>query len=506
MRGGVVVLVAAAVAVSGCVGAAGGRSAWDRPEGSPVWVDGEWWGWDAEVTSTQSLDGKSETREESVSTRAQVVRADVPTKKGFLSLVYSKPSAAAKGWLYATNPGNFSTYFLDAWTTPTCETADLCIPPLAATLNGDGEGAIQFPLAVGAAWSEDHSGEGGWSKSHAQVVSQETLTTPAGTFMAFRIHIEGTSGYGGESYRGNSTASQDVWYAPQVGHYIRAEGTFTFTMAQDVGGKDTLTQSFSATFRSVLSGHGVEDPLPIDELVALLDLPDAPKVPHIEGDFEVTIGNHPERFDVGRSWRFHAAVAGRDASALEARWTLSRDIPGQHPRLEAVGEGEVFEATFDAVGAFTLQVELVDGEGRMHARDSTDVYVDAHLEDVGDCRAAVAPVLLESDDTCEGFLFTLPPGFYALRGTARFAADEALLPCPALVLYKEGKEQTRNYWWSAQLHLSPAEVETAALEQEGTEWELRWQPSASRGGSVHYTVDIEAMGAGSYSGAGGNGC
>jgi hypothetical protein len=88
-----------------------------------------------------------------------------------------------------------------------------------------GEG-ISLPLAVGKTWGIEFdarnnlTGESIKGSSSAKVVAQEAVTTPAGTFNAFRIERQVTQFDTADPSK--LTESQVVlWYAPQISHFVR---------------------------------------------------------------------------------------------------------------------------------------------------------------------------------------------------------------------------------------------------------------------------------------------
>src|SRR5215467_4479654 len=88
-----------------------------------------------------------------------------------------------------------------------------------------GEG-ISLPLAVGKAWEIEFdaqnnlTGESIKGSSSAKVVAQEDVTTPAGTFKAFKIERQVRQFDTADPSK--LTESQIVlWYAPQISHFVR---------------------------------------------------------------------------------------------------------------------------------------------------------------------------------------------------------------------------------------------------------------------------------------------
>jgi uncharacterized protein DUF3108 len=88
-----------------------------------------------------------------------------------------------------------------------------------------GEG-ISLPLAVGKTWRIEFdarnnlTGESVKGSSSAKVVAQEDVTTPAGTFNAFKIERQVRQFDTADPSK--LTESQIVlWYAPQISHFVR---------------------------------------------------------------------------------------------------------------------------------------------------------------------------------------------------------------------------------------------------------------------------------------------
>jgi len=88
-----------------------------------------------------------------------------------------------------------------------------------------GEG-ISLPLAVGKAWEIEFdaqnnlTGESIKGSSSAKVVAQEDVTTPAGTFKAFKIERQVRQFDTADPSK--VTESQIVlWYASQISHFVR---------------------------------------------------------------------------------------------------------------------------------------------------------------------------------------------------------------------------------------------------------------------------------------------
>lgn len=93
----------------------------------------------------------------------------------------------------------------------------------------DGTG-IQMPLAVGKTWSSRTSslnagGGFAWNRSgNAKVVSQENVTTKAGTFEAFKIEAKFSSRSVKDPTRTNEMTSE-TWYAPAIDHWVKRTET-----------------------------------------------------------------------------------------------------------------------------------------------------------------------------------------------------------------------------------------------------------------------------------------
>ena len=97
----------------------------------------------------------------------------------------------------------------------------------------DGHG-VQWPLAVGKEWrqvyttSNTQTGVNTKSSSLAKIVTQETVTTPAGTFETFKIErqIKEYNVADPSRYRDMQML---MWFAPQINHWIRR----TFIIKQE---------------------------------------------------------------------------------------------------------------------------------------------------------------------------------------------------------------------------------------------------------------------------------
>jgi hypothetical protein len=89
----------------------------------------------------------------------------------------------------------------------------------------DGTG-IRAPLAVGKSWpikSTDHNSTAGisWKRSGtAKVVAQESVTTRAGTFDAFKIETSFQIQNANDPTK-KIQAVQESWYAPAIDHWVK---------------------------------------------------------------------------------------------------------------------------------------------------------------------------------------------------------------------------------------------------------------------------------------------
>ncbi|MCC8966675.1 hypothetical protein H8A95_31195 [Bradyrhizobium sp. Pear76] len=89
----------------------------------------------------------------------------------------------------------------------------------------DGTG-IQTPLAIGKTWSSrtnsvNTGGGFAWTRTgNAKVVGQETVTTKAGTFEAFKIEAKFSSRSVKDPTRTNEMTSE-TWYAPAIDHWVK---------------------------------------------------------------------------------------------------------------------------------------------------------------------------------------------------------------------------------------------------------------------------------------------
>jgi hypothetical protein len=85
---------------------------------------------------------------------------------------------------------------------------------------------VRPALAVGMAWQAENetrntqTGKAWKNKVSSKVVGQETITTPAGTFEAFKIETRRH-----EINAANPSKFRDYeyvrWYSPQVNHWVR---------------------------------------------------------------------------------------------------------------------------------------------------------------------------------------------------------------------------------------------------------------------------------------------
>jgi len=84
--------------------------------------------------------------------------------------------------------------------------------------------ALRFPLFVGKSWTAEYTfASGAWTsrcERSAKVTSIEHVSTPAGTFDAFRV--ESATTWAGMSVGADSGRSRSVdWYAPAVGRIVK---------------------------------------------------------------------------------------------------------------------------------------------------------------------------------------------------------------------------------------------------------------------------------------------
>ncbi len=92
-------------------------------------------------------------------------------------------------------------------------------------LPNDGSG-IRAPLKVGAAWNfagDDVNADKGaiWKRSgHSKVVSEETITTKAGTFNTFKIETTISRRPTNDPTRKNNITVQ-TWYAPAIDNWVK---------------------------------------------------------------------------------------------------------------------------------------------------------------------------------------------------------------------------------------------------------------------------------------------
>lgn len=501
--------------LSGCTGGADGprEAARDSVDGdaiaanavlAPTWEAGQWWETSFQVKVRQT--GAQGTNEftDSGTWRAQVLMGEQDTPAGRAALVLHSQSTTlepSREWLQAIQLQDFSNYYIDAWQTDSCDEAHLCLPPLAANLEASGDSELRFPIAAGTSWDTEQGHESPQStyenRDHYEVLAWETVATPAGTFDALHIRVTGwmNTTHGADYW--NFTQDVHQWYAPAVGQFVRMELQGNFAGLID-GNAET------AHYEGVLqlSGHGHQALPALDEVVSRLELPTEPSRRPPVQPVRIQFPS-PTRLMEGDSWTFEAILEGE---APQVEWRLARQVPGRQPVEETTGTGPSFTVEFPVVGAFVVEALVRDASGRETGRHQASILVDGVREGTGECKAAVAPVPLSAKDTCEGLLFDLPPGFYVIDAKATYSAEQSVLPCPALVLYRDGQESFRNYWWTAGGNVSPASASSASLSSNGTTWEIRWEPSSSAGGTVHYTADIQALGSGSLSGPGGNGC
>jgi len=89
---------------------------------------------------------------------------------------------------------------------------------------------FSFPLWVGKTWkskvafeSTDQPGKEVWAELEARVVGSESVTVPAGTFLALKIELSGP--YRAKSLEGSwaGRIEDTLWYAPQVRNAVRYE-------------------------------------------------------------------------------------------------------------------------------------------------------------------------------------------------------------------------------------------------------------------------------------------
>jgi hypothetical protein len=83
-----------------------------------------------------------------------------------------------------------------------------------------GKKVLDFPLRVGNRWQTMYSTQSvaGDVRNYSEyfdIAKCEEITTPAGSFPAFRVEVtQRTEGFSGEYY---------LWYAPQARHFIRKQ-------------------------------------------------------------------------------------------------------------------------------------------------------------------------------------------------------------------------------------------------------------------------------------------
>ncbi|MFL9883662.1 hypothetical protein PQR66_11535 [Paraburkholderia agricolaris] len=86
--------------------------------------------------------------------------------------------------------------------------------------------ALRFPLFVGKSWTAEYTfASGAWTsrcERSAKVTAIERVSTPAGTFDAFRV--ESATTWAGMSIGAGSGRSRSVdWYAPAVGRVVKEQ-------------------------------------------------------------------------------------------------------------------------------------------------------------------------------------------------------------------------------------------------------------------------------------------
>lgn len=109
----------------------------------------------------------------------------------------------------------------------------------------DGTG-VRLPLAVGKTWSfksnnvNSRNGDS-WNRSGtSKVVAQESVTTRAGTFDAFKIEISYTDRNVGNAGRTNQNTIE-TWYAPAIDHWVKR----TFTSRVDGHLRENTTETLT---------------------------------------------------------------------------------------------------------------------------------------------------------------------------------------------------------------------------------------------------------------------
>jgi len=109
----------------------------------------------------------------------------------------------------------------------------------------DGTG-IQLPLQVGKEWrfvnkaSHFQNGTATSTTGHSKVVGQETITTGAGTFDAFKIEITMRQINANDQTKA-ATVNTTLWYAPSVNRWVRK--TYRFQVEGRL--RDSQTEELS---------------------------------------------------------------------------------------------------------------------------------------------------------------------------------------------------------------------------------------------------------------------
>jgi hypothetical protein len=87
-------------------------------------------------------------------------------------------------------------------------------------------GGVQMPLQPGKEWRFDsqasnfHNGTTLSSSGQSKVVGQETITTPAGTFDAFKIETVIRQVNSNDQTKA-ATVNSTIWYAPSINRWVR---------------------------------------------------------------------------------------------------------------------------------------------------------------------------------------------------------------------------------------------------------------------------------------------
>jgi hypothetical protein len=458
---------------------------------------GQWWEWDVQARAevrTPEVE-KPTVRDEQEVHRTHVLATGLETRFGPLSLYLNEGDFS---YLSAGGARNLTMYFLEAWTAPACPEADICVPPLAADVRDVSPLGLEFPLRAGQRWHDSDGRDG--RTTDVEVVGATTVATAAGTFPAVHVRMQSRMEGAPSGFAFEFKSDVDVYYSGQVGHFVRWAGTVELRSV-DVRGDEVREQHTVLTLDAELAGHGRGEPMDLADAVSLLEL-EGPEPRVATTPASVKILEDNEDFAVGDAWTFHALASGEG----EVSWSLLRSGPWGDGATLASGEGPTFDVAFTSPGLLTVEARMHDADGRLAAYDVHEITVRQTLEGTGSCRLAVAPVGMEDPTVCDGFQFPLPPGLFAVRATATFPLEQSALPCPALVLYEDGEEAARDYAWVTSGAWWIAEVEGVAAGDQGAVWEARWQPSASRGGTVDYTIEIEPVGSGSFEVAGGSGC